>query len=130
MHTTVFAIIILYPIVQRNRWFTNSDISFQSVTNNCYTANLHANVCATSGGCYIRVITLDLSALASGLADKNRPSASCSIFINTNTMLHAEPYSNYYCTCSCVYSAVYYMTSLRQRTLKGLSVARLLAINK
>ena len=32
--------IILYPIVQRNRWFANSDVPFQSVTNNLLHANL------------------------------------------------------------------------------------------
>ena len=26
-------VVILYPIVQRNRWFANSDVPFQSVTN-------------------------------------------------------------------------------------------------
>ena len=50
-------------------------------------------------------VTLDLSALTSGLVAKNRPLGltPCGLFLAldrklvcTNPMLHAEPYINYY----------------------------------
>ena len=73
---------ILYPIVQRNHWFANSDVPFQathsvlqyifgyfsilytplmdisvfqSVTNDLLHSQfvMQINICATSGGCYI-----------------------------------------------------------------------------
>ena len=93
---------ILYPLVQWNHWFANSDVPFQSVTNNLLHGQfairyirwmVHLN-CYTRGGLHMRrVITKQLmygsscnigyfSTLASGLVDKNRargqtwPSAS------------------------------------------------------
>ena len=97
---------ILYPIVQRNHWFANLDVPFQSVKNDLLHGQfamqtyayirymLHLNF-YTRGGLHMRrVITKQLMYGSEGLVfyfyqlDQK--------LVRTNPMLHAEPYINYY----------------------------------
>ena len=49
-HGTTITCYILYPIVQKNRWFANSNVLFQSVTNNL----LHGQFAMQTYVLYIR----------------------------------------------------------------------------
>ena len=121
---------ILYPLVQWNRWFANSDVPFQSVTNDLlhsqfamqtyvlhqvditsellhswWFAHAQSNNKTINVWLFVRV-TLDLSALASGLVYKNRALGLWPrvLFLSTrlearaykSNVIHTEPYINYY----------------------------------
>ena len=100
---------ILYPLMQRNHQFANSDVPFQNVTNDLLcTTNLqckyirwmlHLN-CYTHGGLrMLRVITKQLMYGSSCNICRHELPAKQNT--RPNPLLHTEPYINYNYMCHC-----------------------------